>query len=292
MRATISGVDVECESRWWNQWNVTGESAFPVPEKLILFVSAKGMDHGFWRDLLVGDPAFDDRFFIFCDTPALLPVVLGEATRQALRDAGPNRHDIELYVRDGRVRTKSITFKTDVTTIDRHLAVHRALAADHRGFLKRWQDQMSDASGRAELVWPPNATLLRPSGALLVNLAWTAPTTRDASDWEDAATSMRTEITVHDDRPRATWSLREVGPSVACTHVFGKRRFVLAGPLPIRPPVLDGIVERSDLASITVRANRITVGVHGIATARQIDGAVRIVQILVEATADTTSPYR
>jgi len=151
VRGSIDGVELTCESRWWgNQWNVTGESAFPIPEKLTLFVSERGMDHGFWRDLRVGDSRFDARFFVFCDTPALLPILVGEATRGALSNTGPNRHDITLYVRDGRVKTTGITMKDDTQSIDRHLAIHRALADDHRAFLARWKQHMDAAAGRAE----------------------------------------------------------------------------------------------------------------------------------------------
>ena len=293
VRGTVDGVELACESRWWgNQWSVIGESAFPIPEKLILFVSERGMDHGFWRDLRVGDSQFDSRFFVFCDTPALLPIVVGEATRAAISNTGPNRHDIILYVRAGRVKTTGITMKDDTQSIDRHLAIHRALADDHRAFLARWKQHMDAAAGRADATWPPTATLLRPSGALLVNLAWTAPTTRDASDWDEAADSMRTEITAHDDRARIQWSLHEVSATTPCTHVLAKRRFVLVGKLPFALPVLETIVRQAQLASVVVHQNRITVGVHGIATSRQVEGAVRVIHLVVDATAETSSPYR
>ena len=287
------GVELRCESRWWgNQYNVTGESDFPLPEKMILFVSERGMDHGFWRDLLVGDMAFDNRFFVFCDTPALLPIVCGEATRRALSDTGPDRHDIVLYIRNHRVKTTGVANRVDEGALERHLAIHRGLGEDHRGFLAQWKDRMDSAAGRADAVWPPSATLLRPSGALLVNLTWTAPTSRDGSDWDEAGESMRTEVTAHDDRERIKWSLREVSATVPCTHLIAKRRFVLVGKLPFSPQQLEHIIQQAQLSSIAVHVNKITVGVHGIATARQIEGAVRIIHLVVDATAETSSPYR
>lgn len=293
VRGAIDGVELGCESRWWgNQWNVTGESAFPIPETLILFVSQRGMDHGFWRDLRVGDPRFDARYFVFCDTPALLPIVLGTTTRAALSDTGPNHHDIELYVRGGRVRTTGIAQKDDTGAIDRHLAIHRGLAADHQAFLARWNSDFDAAGGRADAGWPPSATLLRPSGALIVTLSWTAPTTRDGHDWDEAAASLRTEITAHDDRDRKQWTLREVPPTVPCTHVFAERRFVVVGKLPIPSGVLVPIIRQAELAVIAVRGDRITVGVRGLATARQIEGAVRAIHLIVDAAAGSGSPYR
>lgn len=293
VRGAIEGVEIGCDSRWWGtKWKVTAESAFPVPEKLIVYISERGMDHGFWRDLPVGDDVFDRRFFVFCDVPALLPLVVGPATRRALSETGPNRDDIILYVRDGRVQTMGTNARDDLGAIDRHLAVHRALAADHRGCLEGWKARMVEAAGRADATWPPTATLLRPSGALLVNMTWTAPTTRDGHDWDEAADSLRTAVTAHDDRARMKWVLREVGMTVPCTHVLADRRFVLVGKLPFALPVLETIIKQAQLASIAVTGDRITVSLRGLATARQIEGAVRIIGLVVQALIESTSPYR
>lgn len=285
-RQVIDGVELRSEARWWGgAHTITGRSDFPVPERMILFVSQRGMDRGFWRDLAVGDAPFDARFFVFSDQPALLPIVCGDATRRALA-----ADDIVLYVRDNRIETTSTSL--DVAALERHVAIHRALAEDHRAFLGQWKQRMDSAAGRADAAWPPTATLLRPSGALLVNLAWSAPRSRDGSDWSDAATSMRTEVTAHDDRERIRWSLVEVSATMPCTHLLAKRRFVLAGQLPFPLAQLDNIVRQGDLSSIVVHANRVTVGVHGIARAGQIDAAVRIIGLVVDATAETSSPYR
>lgn len=278
---------VNLESRWWgNQFTATSESELVVPERLIVFISERGMDHGFWRDLAVGDAAFDARFFVFCDSPALLPIICGEATRQAMSNT-----DVVLYVRDGRVRTTGLV-KDKEEEIERHVAVHRAITADHKAFLASWKERMDSAAGRADAVWPPTATLLRPSGALLVKLAWSAPKGRDASDWDEAADSMRTLVTAHDDRERMRWTLREVSATTPCTHILAGRRFTLVGKLPFSLQQLDGIIRQGQLASIAVHEKSITVGVHGIARANQIEGAVRVIHLVVEATADTSSPYR
>ena len=247
------------------------------------------MDHGFWRDLLVGDRLFDRRFFVFCDSPALLPIICGEATRAALSV----RDEITLYVRDGKVTTTgTATIRDDEEAAARHVAVHRALATDHEAFLARWKEQMDSAAGRADAVWPPTATLLRPAGALQVRLAWSTPKSRDGSDWDEAADSMRTLVTGHDDRARMKWTLREVSSTTPCTHVLAGRRFTLVGTVPFALPVLENIIRQGQLASIAVHEKTITAGIHGIATARQIEGAVRIIHLVVEATADSTSPYR
>lgn len=288
VRGALDGIELVGESRWWgHQWNLTARSAFAVPERMIVFVSERGMDHGFWRDLRTGDAAFDRRFFTFCDTPALLPLVVGPATRGALAAA----ESTVLYVRDRAVATTSIALAKDAAAFDRHLAIHRALADDHRACLADWKQRITDAGGRADDGWPPTATLLRPAGALLVSLAWTTPRTRDAADWEAAAQSLRTEVSAYDDRPRMHWTLREVR-TTAPTHVLGGRPFELVGTLPMPLATLDAIVARSPIAAIVVRETRITVGVHGLATARQLDGAVRVVQLVVDAAHEASSPYR
>jgi hypothetical protein len=281
------GIDVVAEPRWWGrQWTITTDAAFPIPERVIVFVSARGMEHGFWRDLPVGDRTFDSGHFIFCDTPALLPIVLGPATRAAMHD------DLTLYIRDGRVRTTGTAKHDDRDAVARHLAIHRGLAADHRAFLEGWRDRIERAHGRADLTWPPTATLLRPSGTLSVNLWWTAPTTRDASDWEQALRSLRTEVTGHDDRKRRSWSMREVGATVPCTHVLADRRFVLAGEVSLALPQLEGLAGRGGLASVVVASHRVTVALPGLATSSQLEAAVRLVQLVIDATAQAGSPYR
>ena len=287
VQRVIDGVTVNLESRWWgNQFTATAVSEFVVPERLIVFISERGMDHGFWRDLPVGDPTFDARFFVFCDSPALLPIICGEATRQAMSNT-----EVVLYVRDGRVKTTGLVRNTE-DEIAKHVAVHRALGEDHKAFLASWKGRMDSAAGRADAVWPPTATLLRPSGALLVNLTWHAPKGRDGSDWDEAADSMRTLVTAHDDRERMRWTLREVSETTPCTHILAGRRFTLVGKLPFSLAQLEAIIRQGQLASISVHEKTITVGVHGIARAGQIEGAVRVIHLVVEATADSSSPYR
>lgn len=156
LSGTCAGVDITGERRWWGgRWALTSAAPFPVPETLILFVSVSGMEHGFWRDLLVGDPGFDRSHFIFCDTPALLPLVLGPATRQALRDSEEIRDALTLYVRGGVTRVMGTSSEDDPRAIDRHLAVHHALAEDHRACLASWQELMTSSHGRADATWPP-----------------------------------------------------------------------------------------------------------------------------------------
>ena len=286
-----SGVAFAGERRWWGgRWTLTSTAAFPVPESLILYVSAAGMDHGFWRDLRVGDPTFDYDYFIFCDTPALLPLVLGRATRAALQRHERIGDATTLYVRDGLTRVTSSCGEDDKTAIERHLAVHTALDEDHRACLVRWQQRMTEANGRADASWPPVATIMSRTGTLMVHTSWTAPTTRDASDWELSADSLRTHLTGHDDRDRKRWSLSAMEPGRAGTHELSGRHVTIFGQPSISLPLLGDLVRTGDIVSIRC-GTEIAVSMRGLADPRQMEAALRIVELVVDA-AGSASPYR
>lgn len=284
------GVDFTAERRWWGgRWRLQSEAPFPVPEPMILYVSRRGMDHGFWRDLPVGERAFDHGHFVFCDAPALLPLVVGRATRVALSGASTS-DALTLYARAGRTSVEGTNEATDREAIARHLAVHRALEEDHRASVTRWQDTVAAAHGRGEDAWPPSGTLLCRAGTLVARLRWTNPTTRDGADWGAAEASLRTDVVAHEERDGRRWSMREVGPGVAATHELAGRRFVVVGSPTIRVPAIEAAVARGDVTSISV-GRRVGVAVRGLATSRQLEAAVRIVEQLLGA-ADATAPYR
>jgi hypothetical protein len=291
LTGTCAGVEVTGERRWWGgRWKLTTAAAFPVPETLILFVSASGMEHGFWRDLVVGDPGFDRSYFIFCDTPALLPLVLGPATRQALADHDEVRDALTLYVRGGITRVLGTCNEGDKRAIDRHLAVHRALAEDHRACLASWQELMTASHGRADESWPPVATIMSRTGTLTVHASWTAPTTRDGADWDRSADSLRTHIRGHDGKPRRRWSMIEMEPGIAGTHRLGRRHATIYGVPSISVPLLDDLVYMGNIVSIRC-GSEVTVAMRGLAGPRQINAALRIIELIVDPEG-TGSPYR
>jgi len=291
LTGTCAGVELTGERRWWGgRWALTSASPFPVPEKLIVFASARGMEHGFWRDLTVGDKMFDGAFFVFCDTPALLPLVVGPATRQALRDFHRLRDALTLYVRAGVTRVLGTCDEDDARAVDRHIAVHRALAEDHRACLAGWQELMVGAHGRADDTWPPVATIMSRTGTLTVHASWTAPTTRDGADWELSADSLRTHINGHDGRKRKRWTLLEMEPGVAGTHQLGRRHVTLLGESSISMPLLDELVYDGDIVSITCSSS-VSVAMRGLAGTRQMNAALRIIELIVDPRG-TGSPYR
>lgn len=281
MCAQIDGVTVTTRSRWWGKrWTTTSESAFPVPEPLVLFASRKGMDHGFWRDYRIGDAAFDQRHFVYSDSPALLPLVIGPATRKALGAKAWLDDTLSLYVVDGVTRVSGTNHGDDVTAVPRHLEVHRALARDHADLVAAWAALVEKVHGRAEPSWPPAGTLMNPVGALRVSLVWLP---RD----ED---SLRTLVVGQDGRRRGRWKLREAEPFEDGNLELGRRRMVVTGTPTVPRAALEQLVERGVITSISCAAE-VQVAVRGVATEAQLGAMVRVLEQVLKA-ADSGTPYR
>lgn len=281
LRARIEGVTLTARSRWWGKrWTVTSESAFPVPEPLLLFVSRKGLDHGFWRDYRIGDAAFDQRHFVYSDTPALLPLVIGPATRRAIGAKTLLADALTLYAVNGVSRVSGTNRASDETAIERHLEVHRALAHDHADLMAAWTALVDKVHGRAAPHWPPAGTLMNPIGSFRVSLVWLP---RD----ED---SLRTRIVGQDGRPRARWTLREAEPFEEGNLEVGHRRMILTGIPSLPRSILEQLVGRGAIASIAC-ASDVSVTVHGVATESQLATMVRVLEQVLKA-ADSGAPYR
>jgi hypothetical protein len=288
----IAQVAFTGERRWWGgRWVLTSTGPFPVAEEMIVFASRKGMDHGFWRDIDVGDGSFDHRYFLFSDLPALLPMVLGRATRTALEDHAQLADALELYVRGGLVRVHGSNTPDDATAIARHLAIHAALARDRASWLESWQQLIVAAHGRAHLEsWPPTATIMSRTGTLAVHLSWDAPTTRDGADWDASRHSLRTHVRGHDDRERRRWSLREAGAGQAATHELAGRRFVIFGQPSFSLPAVSQLLSEAPIVALQSGLH-VAVTLRGIPSARHLEASVRMIERLLDP-AGSSSPYR
>ena len=281
LRGTVDGVTVTARSRWWGKrWTTTSESAFPVPEPLLLFASRKGMDHGFWRDYRIGDAVFDQRHFVFSDSPALLPLVLGPQTRRALGVKTRLDDALSLYVVNGMSRVSGTNHADDTTAIARHLDVHRALLHDHEDLMTAWAALVTKVHGRAEPHWPPSGILMNPVGALRLSLGW-QPKDED---------SLRTKLVGQDGRARARWKLREAEPFEESNIEIGHRRMILVGNPTLAKPQLDQLVERGAIVAISCAAE-VRVAVRGVATEAQLGNMVRVLEQVLKA-ADSGTPYR
>lgn len=281
LRATVDGVTVTARSRWWGtRWVVTSESEFPVPEPLLLFASRKGMDHGFWRDYRIGDAPFDQRHFVFSDSPALLPLIIGPHTRRALGAKTRLDDALTLYVVGGVSRVSGTNQASDTTAVARHVDVHRALAQDHEELMAAWAALVTKVHGRAEPHWPPAGTLMNPVGALRLSLRW-APKDED---------SLRTKLAGQDGRGRARWKLREAEPFENSNLEIGHRRMVLVGNPTLARPQLEQLVDRGSIVSISC-ASEVRVAVRGVASEAQLGDMVRVLEQVLKAQ-DSGTPYR
>ncbi|MBL0219354.1 MAG: hypothetical protein IPQ07_36480 [Myxococcales bacterium] len=290
LRGGCDGVEFEVLGRWWGKrWSVTSEAPFPMPERLLLFASRKGMEHGFWRDFRVGDPAFDHRHFVFSDTPALLPIIMGPQTRHALGARTALDDALTLYVRGGVARVTGQNDADDDTALTRHLDVHRALAADHQTFLTAWDELVTSAQGRADPRWPPTGTVMNPVGALRLYLTWAEAARRDV-DWLAREDSLRTNLAGNDGRQRSRWSLREAEPFEAHDLELGAGRYLVTGKPTLSTPALEALVLRGKIVAISSSA-QVRVAVRGLATTSQLQAMLRLLETLLQA-ADSGSPYR
>ena|GEM_PF-4732667 len=286
------GVSFVGDRAWWGRrWTVVGEAEFQVPEKVVLFISEEGMEHGFWRDMSVGDSDFDLDHFVFCDTPGLLRLFLGPAARTAIARRGTEK-PITVYARGGVLRTTGKHSEHEENAIARHVAIHRAFAEDHAALVATWQRCLASAAGRGGATWPLAGQINSRVGTLLVGLTWEMrPESRDASEWESSYHSLRTEVSAFGDREKARWVFAEVGASTPATHVIGARRYALTGIPHVPFERFAKLVEESDLVSVTF-GPRLTVSLRGLATERRLQAAVALIEQLLHAHARSSSPYR
>ena len=287
------GVSFVGERRWWGgRWTLVGSAEFRVPEKVVLFISEEGMDHGFWRDMAVGDARFDVDHFVFCDTPGLLRLFVGPATRDAIARRAKGQHPITVYARDGILRTKGTTAESDDGAIARHVAIHEAFATDHAALVARWQSCLASAAGRGGTTWPLTGQINSRVGTLIVGITWELrPESRDGAEWDAGYRSLRTEISAFGDRDKPRWVLAEVDANTRATHVIGVRRYALAGTPNVPFERIARFVEGSDLVLLSF-GPKLTVSLRDLANERRLQAAVALVEHLLNVQATSRSPYR
>ncbi len=287
------GVSFVGERAWWGgRWTVVGEGEFRMPEKVVLYISEEGMEHGFWRDMTVGHADFDRDHFVFCDTPGLLRLIVGPATRAAIARGARSHPPLTVYARGGRLRTKGKNDANDPDAIARHVTIHRAFAEDHAALVETWQSILAGAAGRGGTTWPLNGQINSRVGTLLVGLTWEmSPESRDGAEWESSYRSLRTEVSAFGDREKPKWILAEVGPGARATHVIGARRYALSGTPNVPVDRIARLVEESDLVLLSF-GPKLTVALRDLASERRLHAAVALVEQLLNVQATSKSPYR
>ena len=268
-----------------SQWKISATSPLPG-ERLTLYVTSGSVDHGYWRDLLVGDDAFDRRHFVYCDNPALLPLAVGVETRDAIVAAGPR---LALHVHRGRLETEERTDDYGPAVVRRHHDVHLAFAADHARAIARWERYAEAFEGRVLAKWPPVLALMRPVGAVIVSLTWRVPDGSDA-DWPRAAASLSTELLV-DGASGPAWRLDEGLATIGAHHKIGHRWFDVHGEPTLSRTELGHAIERADIVSLRVD-RQITMRLAGmIAERARLEAAITLASRIVAPDAPD-SPYR
>jgi hypothetical protein len=269
---------------------------------MILFISERGMDHGFWRDMDVGHhdldgkadhvrAGFDGRHFVFCDIPGLLRLVVGTETIRAFHRKS-QEHPIVLYVRDRIVKTKSTHDPDDETAIARHVAIHRGLAADHATLVSSWQTRLATASGRGNTTWPLTGQINSRVGTLLVAVTWEMqPESRDGAEWYQGYHSLRTEVTATGDRTKPRWTLVETAPGQRPTHRIGERTYTLSGTPSMPIDRIARIVEDTELVALGF-GSALRISLPGLANAKQLAASRSLVETLLHAQQSSESPYR
>jgi hypothetical protein len=290
LRGQVGDVAIAGESRWWGrQWLLSTGAPQAAGLDLVLFVSRRGMAHGYWRDVPVGEAGFDRDHFVFTDQPALLPLVLGAVSRAAL-SAGSIDDAVELHAAGDRVGTRGLIRVGDAGAVQRHLDVQHALRADRQALVGRWHAALAAGSARPLGDWPLSGIMTTRGASVSLDVRWRRPGSRDALEWQEAAASLRTVLT----GPAlggAPWRLTEVGLGLPWQHQLGPRRFAATGPLPPRWPLLAPALAGADVVALGNDGSALTLELRGLASGRQLDDARRLIELLTEAAAPT-SPYR
>jgi hypothetical protein len=260
------------------RWIVTGVSPLALPTRVTLYISRTGRAHGYWRNA----PAASG-YFGFCDPPALMPVLVGPKTLEAIasHDKLNNEEDVALHICDGTVETMTKVDDDNDRVVAEQLAIHRALGADHEALLDTWLKAAEQLRGTVATAWPPTITIPREFGSTTIALRWPAST--------QAGEQATIEFTV-DARGAKLWSLeREAHPSPS-SRIIANRHFLVMGEVPSAiADQLARLIARTLVVSIHVRRH---VVVRIVANAPDVDVIEDVLELLAGVCGGAPEPYR
>ncbi len=269
------------------RWSVVASSPWPG-EPMTLYITAGRVHHGYWRDLLVGDAAFDRRHFVYADNPALLPLVVGPDARRAIAAAGPA---FAVHARHGRLYTEERADKTDAALAYRHHDVHAAFAADHERAIARWTQFAELLDGRVLARWPPVLALLRPIGTIIVSLTWRIPESSDSVEWSRVGESLVTELLAERGGPGPAWRLDRGLATIGAHERIGDRHFEVVGEPTLSRAELADAIERAGIVGMRVD-RQVVLSLAGMIGERaRLDAAIRLISRII-APSIPDSPYR
>ncbi|HEY5946287.1 MAG TPA: hypothetical protein VIV40_12380 [Kofleriaceae bacterium] len=246
-------VTFTAQSAWYSsRWIIVGVSALMLPLDDSLYVSRAGGAHGYWRNAPPGLAGY----FGYCDASALMPLLVGERTRTALKqhDTPPwsdppvedTRQPVALHIHARSIETTTVTADNDRAVVDDQQAIHTALADDHAAMLDAWNDAADQLRGTIATAWPPLLTVPRAHGSTTIALEWPASPA--------AGCEASIELSA-DARGAKLWSLEREPRSTPNSIAIADREFLVMGDIPIAMDALQRIVARADILSIIVRRN-------------------------------------
>ena len=267
------------KSKWYSlgRWSVTAVSKLALPIPLVVYISRQGPAYGYWRNAPIGSD-----YFGYCDAPALMPILIGDATRAAIdahdtRSTDGSRNPVELHIKDAQLET---TTKTDATVLDDVIAIHRALTEDHADLLDEWKRAADQLNGILSTTWPPQITVPRAFGPTTIALRW------PPSSHSTATASI--ELTV-DARHSKLWSIEREQTRTPNARMLAERPYLVLGDVPLALDQLARVIARADILSITVRRYAIVRIARYTPEPEILDDVLSLLALIC---GDASSPYR
>ena len=238
LRGDARDIAFTAHAAWYatGRWRVTGISTPALlPAGVTVYVARRGA-HGYWRNAPLRD------YFGYCDVPALMPMIVGAATCDAIA-----RHDhahVALHIRDGVVETTSTVDRDNQRVIEDHLAIHRALVADHAVLVKTWHEAAEQLGGTLDSSWPPQLTVPRLHGPTTIALRW--------PESMALGSEASLELIAHA-RGAPLWQMKREPTATPNCLMLAQRPFLVTGDIPFPIDQLAELVERTEIVSIVVR---------------------------------------
>jgi hypothetical protein len=280
-------VTFTAQTAWYSsRWTIVGTSTLALPVDATLYVSRAGGAYGYWRNAPPGLPGY----FGYCDAPALMPLLVGQRVRAAVKhhDTPPwsdppmedTRDPVALHLHARTVDTTTHTAAIDRAVLDDQLAIHQAVVDDHVALLDAWRTAADELHGSVASVWPPLLTVPRAHGSTTIELHWPDST---------ALGSEASIVLTADARGAKLWSLEREPRDTPNTITIADRPFLVMGQIPIAMDALQRIVARAEIMSIMVRRHvvvRIARSTPDVAT---LDALLELIGELCGAKSE---PYR
>ena len=282
----VGEIAFTARSTWYSQgWTVTGTSPLALPVDATVYIAKSGAAHGYWKNV-----AAMKGYFAHSDVPALMPVLVGDATDRAIAAhdkprsvmveiEGPGE-TVELHIRERTITTTTKVASENERVIEDQLWIHRGLAADHEAVLDSWKAAADELRGSVATTWPPVITVPRNFGSTTIGLHW-SPSTH---------VSARASIAFSvDARGARLWSMDREPQATPNTHMIAGHHFLVMGEIPIPADQLARVVFRTGITSINVRRHAtVYIDRH----TPDVEKLEAVIELLGTLCGSSSEPYR